>query len=201
MHLKIVSAGELVLRQPARLLDPAEIHASPIQELIAHLRETLRDAPGVGLAAPQVGQSLQLAIIEDLAEYHANLTAAQLAERERVPIPFHVIINPVLHLLAPPEIEFFEGCLSVPGYTAVVARSRRVRVQCLDQAGMPRSIEASGWYARILQHEIDHLNGTLYLDRMDTRTFCTLDNHARHWKTKSIAEVKAELNSKFESSD
>jgi len=200
MRLKIVSAGESVLRQPARLLDPAEIHGGPIQELIAHMRETLRDAPGVGLAAPQVGQLVQLAIIEDLAEYHANLNAAQLAERERVPVPFHVVINPVLYLVTPPEIEFFEGCLSVPGYTAVVARSHRVRVQCLDQAGMPRSIEASGWYARILQHEIDHLNGTLYLDRMDTRTFCTLDNHARHWKTKSVAEVKAALSSKFDSS-
>jgi peptide deformylase len=199
--MKIVSAGESILRQSARPLDPAEIHGSSIQELIAQMRETLRDAPGVGLAAPQVGQPVQLAIIEDLAEYHANFTAAELAERERVPIPFHVVINPVLHLLGPPEIEFFEGCLSVPGYTAVVARSRRVRIECLDQFATPGVIEAQGWFARILQHEIDHLNGTLYLDRMEGRTFCTVDNHSRLWKAKSIAEVKSELASHFGPSD
>ncbi len=186
--------------KPARPLDAAEILSPSIQELIDRMRETLRDAPGVGLAAPQVGQPLQLAIIEDVAEYHGNLTAAQLAERERVSVPFHVIINPVLHLEAPPEIEFFEGCLSVPGYTAVVARSFRVRVECLDRTATPRMIEASGWYARILQHEIDHLNGKLYLDHMDARTFCTVDNHARFWKAKSVAEVKFELGSKSEPS-
>lgn len=201
MRLKIISAGEPVLRQPARPLDPTEILSSYTQELIAHMRETLRDAPGVGLAAPQVGQPLQLAIIEDLAEYHTSLTAAQLAERERVPVPFHVVINPVLRLRTPPEVEFFEGCLSVPGYTAVVVRSSHVRVECLDQAAKPRVIDAAGWYARILQHEIDHLKGMLYLDRMDARTFCTLDNHARLWKTKSIAEVKSELDSHFASSE
>lgn len=201
MRLKIVSAGESVLRQPARLLDPSEIHSAAIQDLIAHMRETLRDAPGVGLAAPQVGQSLQLAIIEDLAEYHANLTTAQLAERERVLVPFHIIINPVLHLVSPPEIEFFEGCLSVPGFTAVVARSCRVQVECLDHTATPRVIDASGWYARILQHEIDHLNGTLYLDRMDSRTFCTVENHARYWKAKSVVDVKAALNLGYRSAE
>ncbi len=201
MRLEIVSAGESVLRQPARSLDPAEILSSSIQELIANMREALHDAPGVGLAAPQVGQSLQLAIIEDLAEYHPNFTASQLAERERVPVPFHVIINPVLHLETPPEIEFFEGCLSVPGYTAIVARARRVRVEYLDHAATPRIIDASGWYARILQHEVDHLNGKLYLDRMDARTFCTVDNHARLWKVKSVAEVESQLGSKSAPSD
>ncbi len=193
MRLKIAGVGEQVLRQPARPLTSSEIGSTKIQDLIEHMRETLNDAPGVGLAAPQVGMSLQLAIIEDKQEYFAGLSPEQIIERERRPVPFHVIINPVLHVQSPAEVEFFEGCLSLPGYTAIVARARDVRVECLDDKGERRVIEASGWYARILQHEIDHLQGTLYLDRMLSRSFCSLDLHGRLWKNKSIAEVKAAL--------
>jgi peptide deformylase len=193
MRLKIVSVGEAVLRQQARPLTVAEIRSPEIQQLIQHMRETVNDAPGVGLAAPQVGFPLQLAVIEDKQEYFAGLTAEQIAERERQPLPFHVIVNPVLRQQSAGEVEFFEGCLSVPGFTAIVARSPQVRVECLDETGAARVIEATGWYARILQHEIDHLHGTLYLDRMLSRTFCSLDIHARLWKNKTIADVKAAL--------
>ena len=193
MRLKIVTAGDSVLRQPALPLTVAEIRSPEIQQLIQHMRETMNDAPGVGLAAPQVGFALQLAVVEDKQEYFAGIAAAQLAERERVPVPFHVVINPVLHQQAAADVEFFEGCLSVPGFTAIVPRSPTVRVNCLDETGARRVIEASGWYARILQHEIDHLQGTLYIDRMLSRTFCSLDLHSRLWKTKSTAEVKAVL--------
>ncbi|MGB8770898.1 MAG: peptide deformylase [Candidatus Korobacteraceae bacterium] len=191
MRLKIVNVGEAVLRQQARPLTVAEIRGPELQRLIQHMRETMNDAPGVGLAAPQVGFPLQLAVIEDKQEYFAGITAEQITERERQPVPFHVIINPVLRLESEADVEFFEGCLSVPGLTAIVPRSRKVRVECLDEAGTQRVIEASGWYARILQHEIDHLQGTLYVDRMLSRTFCSLDIHSRFWKNKTTAEVKA----------
>ena len=113
-----------------------------------------------------------------------------LTERERKPVAFHVIINPVLTLESAPEVEFFEGCLSLPGYVALVPRARKVKVECLDEHGKPRVIQASGWYARILQHEIDHLAGRLYVDRMRSETLSSLENFTRHWKGKSIAEVK-----------
>ncbi len=193
MRLKIVSVGEGVLRQRARPLSVEEIRSSEIQQLIQHMRETMNDAPGVGLAAPQVGLPLQLAVIEDKQEYFAGVTAPSERERQRQPVPFQVIINPVMHQQSSNHAEFFEGCLSVPGFTAIVPRSSEVRVECLDETGAPRMIEAAGWYARILQHEIDHLDGTLYLDRMVSRTFCALDLHARLWKNKTIAEVKAAL--------
>ncbi len=193
MLLKITTVGEVVLRQPARPLTVAEIRSAEIQQLIRHMRETMNDAPGVGLAAPQVGFPLQLAVIEDKQEYFAGLTAEQIATRERQPVPFHVIINPVLRQQSTADIEFFEGCLSVPGFTAIVPRSRQVRVECLDETGASRIIEASGWYARILQHEVDHLHGTLYLDRMHSRTFCSIENHARLWKNKTTADVEAVL--------
>ncbi len=193
MRLKIGNAGEPVLRQAARVLTPGEIRGTEIQQLIQHMRETMNDAPGVGLAAPQVGMALQLAVIEDKQEYFTALTPEQLVERERRPLPFHVIINPVLHLQSPVSVEAFEGCLSVPGHTAIVPRALRVRVECLDETGTPQVIEASGWYARILQHEIDHLRGILYVDRMDARSFCTLENYTRYWKTKTADQLKTDL--------
>jgi peptide deformylase len=184
MRLKIVNVGEPVLRVVSRELSRERILSPSIQNLIEYMRETLRDAPGVGLAAPQVGESIKLAVIEDKAEYQKLLTESELRERDRHEVPFHVIVNPVIELLAEPTETFFEGCLSLPGYTALVSRAKVVRVHCLDHQGEPRVIEASGWYARILQHEIDHLNGTLYIDRMQARSFSSLDNYARHWKDK-----------------
>lgn len=182
MVLKIVAVGDPVLRASAKPLSIDEIRSSFTQDLIAHMRETMRDAPGVGLAAPQIGQSLQLAVIEDRSEYHKNLSSADLKERGRKPVPFHVLINPSIELLSPADVSFHEGCLSLPGFMAVVPRAGKVRVTCLDEHGKQKIIEAGGWYARILQHEIDHLHGKVYIDRMESRTFCTLENYQRHAK-------------------
>ena len=181
MLLKIYLVGHPVLRRTPRELTPKEIRSPEIRDLIEHMRETLRDAPGVGLAAPQVGQSLKLAVIEDRAEYHKASTDAELKERARVPVDFHVLINPQIEWQAGTPVSFFEGCLSLPGFMAEVPRARSVRVSCLDHHAKPRVIEAEGWYARILQHEIDHLNGKIYIDRMRSETFSTLDNYQRHW--------------------
>lgn len=193
MRLKLVQAGEPILRRRADPLTPKEIASREIARLIDDMRETLEDAPGVGLAAPQVGVPVQLAIVEDRPEYSKDIAADQLAERERIPVPFHVIINPVLEPIGRSQVDFFEGCLSLNGFTAVVPRFRQVRVSCIDESGTERKIEATGWYARILQHEIDHLNGTLYIDRMHARSFCSLDNHARYWKSKDMKQVFDEL--------
>ena len=191
--LKLRQAGEAVLRQPARLLSVDEIRSPEIQRLIAAMRDTLRDAPGVGLAAPQVGFGLSLAIIEDRAEYQQGVPAGQLAERGRVPVPFQVIVNPVLHITDPTQKLFFEGCLSVAGFTALVPRASKVRVEALDGNGESRLIEAEGWFARILQHEIDHLQGKLYVDAMLPRSFMNASNHARFWKDSPVCEVCAAL--------
>jgi peptide deformylase len=189
MELKILQVGEPVLRQRAKALSPTEISTREVQELIDRMRETMHGAPGVGLAAPQIGIALQLAVIEDKPEYMRDAPAEVLKERERKPVPFHVIINPKITLHKGAQREFFEGCLSVAGFTAVVERAGKVKVECLDHRGEPKVIEASGWYARILQHEIDHLYGTLYIDRMHTRTFMSVDNFNRYWKDKPVDEV------------
>jgi peptide deformylase len=182
MILKIRQTGDLVLRLPARSLTPEEIVSEPLQGLIAAMMETMRDAPGVGLAAPQVGYGLRLAVIEDTADYIARLPPGQAAERRRTPVPFHVIVNPELTVENSDHVQFFEGCLSLAGFTAIVPRALAVRVDCLNERGEPVSIRAEGWYARILQHEIDHLNAHLYIDRMDPRSFMTLDAFNRCWR-------------------
>ncbi|MBF5045149.1 peptide deformylase [Aggregicoccus sp. 17bor-14] len=193
MVLKIVQCGEPVLRQRARELSAEEVQSPAVQQLIALMRDTMRDAPGVGLAAPQVGVDVRLVVIEDRAEYQAGLGAGELAAREREPVPFHVLVNPRLTVEDATPVEFFEGCLSVSGFAALVARARGVRVDALDEQGRPFSRSARGWYARILQHEVDHLDGALYLDRMQPRTFSTLENQRRHWLGQSAEQLRAAL--------
>ncbi|HEX8824005.1 MAG TPA: peptide deformylase [Archangium sp.] len=193
MVLKIVQTGEPVLRRRARDLTPEEIGSPGVQQLIALMRDTMRDAPGVGLAAPQVGVDVRLAVIEDRAEYQAAVSPEDLAARERKPVDFHVLINPRLTVEDPTPVEFHEGCLSVNGFAALVRRARGVRVEALDHQGQPVSLSARGWYARILQHEIDHLDGMLYLDRMEPRSFTTAENHRRYWASRQVAEVRRAL--------
>jgi len=192
MVLKIFQAGEITLRQSARPLTRDEILSEPIQQLIFAIRDTMRDAPGVGLAAPQVGIPIQLAVIEDKQETIDRMPPGQAAEHERTAVPFHTIVNPVLTLenIASEPVELYEGCLSVAGFRAVVPRARKVRVECLNERAEPVVIHAQGWYARILQHEIDHLHGKLYIDRMYSRSFTTMENFSRYWKDVPPSEFR-----------
>jgi len=200
MLLTICQTGEIVLRQSSRQLTSSEIQTEPIQDLIASMFETMRAAPGVGLAAPQIGVPLQVAVIEDRQAYIEKLSNEHSTERLRVAVAPHVIINPRLTLEPaaaepsginqPGEVEFFEGCLSLPGFTAIVPRALSVRVDCLNEYAEPVTIHARGWYARILQHEIDHLHGILYIDRMLTRTFMGRENFERYWKDMPVAECR-----------
>jgi peptide deformylase len=190
MLLKIVQTGDPVLRQRARALSKKDILSPPVQQLIDLMRETMRDAPGVGLAAPQIGMPLQLAVIEDPPDYLAHVPKQRLESLERQGVPFHVIVNPKITFTDETRVTHFEGCLSVEGYSALVPRARGVHVDALDHKGKPVSIDARGWYARILQHEIDHLFGNLYIDRMLTRSFATGDNQFRHLDGLPIDELR-----------
>jgi len=193
MKLEIVQAGDPVLRKKSRPLTKEEILSPSIQELIPLMQDTMREAPGVGLAAPQIGQSIQLAVIEDRVTYIKDVSAEELAKRQRSAIPFHVIINPKLTVVGNSSAVFFEGCLSVEGYQAIVDRALDVRVECLNERGEEVTINAHGWYARILQHEIDHLNGILYVDRMNSRTYTTGENFLRYWMDQSIKDVLTDV--------
>jgi peptide deformylase len=193
VRLKIVQVGEPALRERSRELSPEEIVSPGTQQLIVFMQETMRDAPGVGLAAPQIGLPLQLAVIEDRPEYTRDISADRLAERQRQAVPFQVLINPRIVEQSSEQVEFFEGCLSLAGFSALVKRSRQVAVEYRDERGEARRIEAQGWYARILQHEIDHLNGRLYIDRMEPRSFMSLDNLGRYWKDTPLPSIRQAL--------
>jgi peptide deformylase len=180
--LKIRQVGDPVLRQRAQPISLEELATPRIQDLIAFMRETMRDAPGVGLAAPQIGESLQLVVIEDPPNLQAGLSPELLAERERNAVPFHVLVNPVLTVVGDEHVDAFEGCLSVSGFVMGVRRARRVRVEAMNERGQRMLIEAGGWYARILQHECDHLRGALCIDRADLRTLAASELQGRYWR-------------------
>ncbi len=191
--LEIVQAGAPVLRRRARALDLTELATDATRTLIERMRDTMRAAPGVGLAAPQVGEGLALVVIEDVEERQANLSAAQLAARQRAIVPFHVLVNPRLTVVGTETIDAFEGCLSLAGFVMAVPRARQVHVEALDGDGRPVAIDATGWYARILQHEVDHLHGILCCDRMDPRTLATVANQVTRWAGATPDEVRAAL--------
>jgi peptide deformylase len=191
--LPIVAIGDPVLRHPAEPVDPAVIATAAFQRLIDQMRKTMIAAPGVGLAAPQIGLAVRLAMIEDSPERWVDLDPTTLAERERAEVAFTVLINPVIELVAEAgTVMFYEGCLSVPGYSGAVERARTVRLSALGADGEPFSAIYSGWPARIVQHEVDHLDGRIYVDRVATRSLSTSENLVK-WRGRPIAELAAAL--------
>jgi peptide deformylase len=180
VKLKIVQVGEPTLRMEAKPLTKDEILSAEIQQLIILMKNSMYDAPGVGLAANQVGLPLQLIVIEDREELIKLLKPEEVKAKDRHPIPFHVIINPkIIYMDKDHQAEFYEGCLSLTGYLGNVSRSLHIKIEALNEKAEPISIEAHGWYARIIQHEMDHLNGKLYIDKMDTHTFTTVENYKK----------------------
>jgi peptide deformylase len=191
-RLRIEQTGSPILHRAAEHVAREAIASPEVQQLIDMMIATL-DGIGVGLAAPQVGAGLRIAIIGDPPELHASVPAELLREQERVPIETHVLINPTLIEDGDELAEYFEGCLSVDFYRAIVPRRRRIRVHALDRFGQAFEREASGWYARILQHEVDHLDGRLYVERMLPRTFVSAASYSQQWSKLPVAEAKGLL--------
>lgn len=189
----IVQTGNPVLRSRAQEVPVEKIETPELQELFATMIATMRHAPGVGLAAPQIGIPWRIIVLEDRAELLVKLSPEERREREREPFATRVLVNPVLRPIGEEHVMFFEGCLSVNGYVGLVERSREVEVTGLDEHGRPQTWRVVGWPARILQHEVDHLDGTLYIDRMKTRSFATADQAKAMYAGKPIAEIRRML--------
>jgi peptide deformylase len=189
MLLKLYQTGQPILRQSAKHVTKQQLATQKVQDMIDFMIATLRDAPGVGLAAPQVGASQQIIVMEDKPKYHDMVPKPILKEQGRKPLSLQVLVNPKLEVIDPEVVLFFEGCLSVDNYLAVVPRFKSVRVTCWDRKGNEVSFVAHDWYARILQHEIDHLRGVLYIDSMKPESFMSTKNFAMLWRKAAKATI------------
>ncbi|MFF1295811.1 MULTISPECIES: peptide deformylase [unclassified Streptomyces] len=186
--LPIVAAGDPVLRRGTERFE-GQLDSVLLARFVEALRITMHAAPGVGLAAPQVGVPLRIAVIEDPAPVPDEIRVA----RGRVPQPFRVLVNPSYEAVGTARAGFFEGCLSVPGWQAVVARHAEVRLTGEDEHGRAVDEVFSGWPARIVQHETDHLDGLLYLDRAELRSLSSGQAMAERWAQPTPAEAAESL--------
>ena len=186
----IVQTGHSILRERAAEVTVQQIETPQFQQLVDTMVAVMRQAPGVGLAAPQIGVSMRVVVLEDSEQAAALLAPQERHEREREPFPLRVFVNPVLRPQGEESRLFFEGCLSITGYAALVERHRQVEASGLDRYGKPQTWLTHGWPARILQHEVDHLDGVLYIDRMLTRSFATSEHLRTYYAEHSADELK-----------
>jgi len=175
--LKVARMGHPVLRQVAEPIPPKEIKSERIQRLIDDMFETMAEYSGVGLAAPQVHESIRLLVTEDIPDPDSD--DGYLAQRS-------VVINPEITFLTEEQISFFEGCLSIPDIRGQVPRIRKIRLQGLDRDGKKIDREVEGFPAVVYQHETDHVNGILFPDRMrDLKTLSFNDELNRYQSHRS----------------
>lgn len=159
---KIIRMGHPTLRQVARPLSSDEIASTELSNLVADMIDTLRDYGGIGLAAPQINESIRLVIVE--------IAGGETRYGELPSLPLTVFVNPEVEVVDPSVAGYWEGCLSVPGLRGFVERPQHIRVKALDTAGVEHSTELEGFLATVFQHEFDHLDGKLYIDRISDTT-------------------------------
>ena len=178
---KIAQIGHPVLRQVAREVTREELVTPRVQQLIDDVIETMHDADGAGLAAIQVYEPVRICAIE-------------VRDNPRYPykprIPLTILVNPVLTPVDDERFDNFEGCLSVPNLRGVVSRHVNVRVQAWDRHGDPIDEVVHGLKAGTYQHEVDHLDGRLFVDRADPRTFTTWTEFERHHRAAFVERVQ-----------
>jgi len=155
--LKVARIGHPVIRTPAEPVSETELASAEFQRLVDEMVVTMHEYDGVGLAGPQVHVPRRVAVIEVRGS----------DERTEAAVPLTVLVNPVVTPLGEARVTGWEGCLSVPGLRGLVPRAERVRLEARDREGRPYVAEASGFFARVIQHECDHLDGMVYLDRME----------------------------------
>ncbi len=172
--LKVARIAHPVLRSPAKPVSKSAFRDPLFQKLIDDMRETMYEYEGVGLAAPQVHEGLRLAVIEVKGD----------DERTQADVPFLVLVNPVITPLGDETVRSWEGCLSVPDLRGLVSRFKRLKLEAQDRDGKPYSLEAQDFFARVIQHECDHLDGGVYLDRMEGMRSLTFikefEDHVTH---------------------
>ena len=183
--LPIVQAGEPVLRQQTAQYT-GQLSRKTLDKLIDVMHTTMLEAPGVGLAATQIGLGLALAVVED------HIRDDEDDPREIAEFPFHVIINPSYEPIGSETRSFYEGCLSFDGYQAVRRRWLDITARWQDEDGNRHEERLHGWPARIFQHETDHLSGELYIDKAEIRSLATNENLEDLWAEDPVPTEAAE---------
>src|SRR4051812_41955677 len=186
--LKVAHMGHPVLRARAKPLDPADIKSVRIQQLIDDMFETMKEYNGVGLAAPQVHEGVRL-FVAGLAPRPRDEEEDDDEEEEDERVPLMTLINPETTAIGSDVDDDWEGCLSIPEIRGRVPRAREIEVKAYDRRARRISIRARGFTARVIQHETDHLDGVLFLDRMaslDTLTY--IEEFGRYWSGRKVQE-------------
>jgi len=173
--VEIIRIGHPVLRSGTRNV-PLDMIGTPVLDEFVHTMRRTLAGKGVGLAAPQIAVPLRLFVIEDPVERVNALAVEERNQRERMAFPFEAVINPTWRATSPEMVIFPEGCLSIPGLLADVPRYRSIEVDGWTQDGSQKIWRLTGWPARIFQHEIDHLDGRLFVDCMLPRTLTSLED-------------------------
>jgi peptide deformylase len=182
--LKVARMGHPVLRARAKPLDAADIKSPRIQQLIDDMFETMQEYQGVGLAAPQVHESVRLFV----AGFAPGVDDDD-DEEEEERVPLMALINPEITIVGDDTAEDWEGCLSIPDVRGRVPRAREIKVKAYDRRGRRIEINARGFTARVIQHETDHLDGVLFFDRMESlETLTFLDEFGKYWSRRTVPE-------------
>lgn len=184
--LPIVQMGEPVLRQRTAPYE-GQLSRRTLTKLIETMRTTMLEAPGVGLAGPQIGLGMAIAVLEDHVREGDEDDPREIGE-----LPFHVIINPSYEPVGDQTRSFYEGCLSFAGYQAVRRRWLDIIARWQDEAGNRHEERLHGWPARIFQHETDHLSGEVYIDRAEIRSLSSDENLADLWCEDPVPTEAAE---------
>ncbi|XP_039494612.1 peptide deformylase, mitochondrial [Drosophila santomea] len=180
--------GDPVLRQRAEEVPPEDIDSMEINQIIEGMVKVLRHYDCVGVAAPQVGIPLRIIVMEFREGKQEQFKSEVYEERKMSTLPLAVFINPELEIISSQVNKHPEGCMSVRGYSAEVERYDKVRIRGIGKLGTPSEMQLEGWSARIAQHEVDHLNGNIYMDKMDLSTFkCNL------WEQVNAAEGRSAI--------
>jgi peptide deformylase len=184
--LKIARMGHPVLRARAKALDPGAIKSPRVQQLIDDMFETMQEYQGVGLAAPQIHESVRVFVAGFPPRSRRD---DDDEEDEDMDVPLMAMINPEITPVGDAKVEDWEGCLSIPDIRGRVPRARSIEVRAYDRTGRRITLRANGFTARVIQHETDHLDGVLFFDRMasfETLTF--LDEFGRYWSSRDRPE-------------
>jgi len=190
MQLRVTQYGEPVLREPGKRVESFD---DDLRTLVDDMIETMYSEEGVGLAAQQVGRALMVCVVDVSYLLEEDLDYQLDGLRQPIdlimPMP---LINPELTPLPGPTLSGEEGCLSFPGIRGQVPRAEGIKVRFQDVNGNPHVLACAGWFARVVQHEVDHLNGVLFIDHMEKRQLRMLDAKLKRLKRQTLKFLETE---------